>query len=352
MSEKEAGKKPAAPKSVAEFDWDKISDEELLNTRICDLPIAIPGTPVEGWIIEVKDELAAKGLRFSPSFYLGDEWFSPEGDPVVSIPFYLAHPRLIELEKRHVLEAEGETKEQFLKLLRHEMGHALAHAYDLVNERGYRKHFGDSAQDYPEAHHPRPYSRKFVRHLHGWYAQTHPDEDYAETFAVWLTPGLRWRKEYRGWGALDKLEYVDTLMRRIKDRKPKKRTGPRWRRISTIRMTIARLHQIKKREWAEDFPDFFDADLRRIFVETPESSRRQAAKFLRDHRPLLVSTISRWTGEKRFTIHDLVTRFAERSRKLRLYVPDNETLALTTTAACLTAMATHYFLTGKFKRLR
>ena len=334
------------------LDWSRVTDDELLKMRICDLPISLDETELVDWIHEVYNELSAKGIDFHPEVYLGDEWFSPEGDPVVSIPFYLAQPRLIELEKRHVLEAEGEKRKKFLRLLRHEMGHALAHAYGLYKAKGYEKHFGDSEQDYPEAHHPRPYSRKFVRHLDNWYAQTHPDEDFAETFAIWLTPGFDWKKEYAGWGALPKLEFVDRLMRAIRHAKPKKKSGPKWRRHSTIRMTIERYHSIKKKEWAEDFPDFFDADLRRIFVDSPESSRRHASKFLRDHRKTLVKTISRWAGEKRYTIHDLVTRFAERSQELGLYVPDDETLALTNATSCLTAMAANYFLTGNYKRPR
>ncbi|PCI32428.1 MAG: hypothetical protein COB53_12560 [Elusimicrobia bacterium] len=334
------------------LDWSRVTDDELLKKRICDLPISLDGTQLVDWIHEVYAELSAKGIDFHPEVYLGDEWFSPEGDPVVSIPFYLAQPRLIDLEKRRVLEAEGEDREQFLRLLRHEMGHALAHAYGLYNAKGYDRHFGDSDQDYPEAHHPRPYSRKFVRHLDNWYAQTHPDEDFAETFAIWLTPKLDWKKEYARWGAIKKLEFVDRLMRAIRHAKPKKKSGPKWRRLSTIKMTIGRYQQTKKKEWAEDFPDFFDGDLRRIFVDSPESSRRRASKFLRDHRPLLVKTISHWAGEKRITIHDLVTRFAERSEELGLYVPDDETLALTTTASCLTAMAANYFLTGRYKRPR
>ena len=41
------------------------------------------------------------------------------------------------------------------------------------------------------------------------YAQKHPDEDWAETFAVWLEGGP-WRRRYRDWQvALAKLEYVD-----------------------------------------------------------------------------------------------------------------------------------------------
>ena len=74
--------------------------------------------------------------------------------------------------------------------------------------------FGNRDVEYqPETYRPRPYSKSFVRHLPNWYAQAHPDEDFAETFAVWLAlPVEEWRSQYRGWKALKKLEYVDAMM--------------------------------------------------------------------------------------------------------------------------------------------
>ena len=173
-----------------------MTDEELLKSRMCDLPIKIEGTPLEDRINTVYEELNAKGITFRPEIYLGDEWFSPEGDPVISIPYYLAHPRLIKLEKSRVLEAEGDSTLWCMKLLRHDVGHSLSHAYDLHRFPGYVGVCGKSAKEYADNFRPRPYSRKFVQHLFDWYAQTHPDEDYAETFAVWLPPGKDWRTEY------------------------------------------------------------------------------------------------------------------------------------------------------------
>ena len=35
-------------------------------------------------------------------------------------------------------------------------------------------------------------------HLDPWYAQSHPDEDFAETFAVWLTPEVQLEDALRG----------------------------------------------------------------------------------------------------------------------------------------------------------
>ncbi len=38
-----------------------------------------------------------------------------------------------------------------------------------------------------------------------------PTEDFAETFAVWLKPHSPWRREYLGWPAYAKLEFIDAL---------------------------------------------------------------------------------------------------------------------------------------------
>lgn len=329
------------------LDWDTISDDELLRMRICDLPLTIDDFLLER-IQAVYGELDAKGIAFHPECYLGDEWFSPEGDPVISVPYYLAHPRLVRLEKSWALEAEGESREWFLQLLRHEVGHALSHAYDLHKVKGYDKVFGPSSKEYPDSYRPRPYSRRYVVHLENWYAQSHPDEDFAETFAVWLTPSIDWRNDYAGWGALSKLEFVDKMMEGIRGKKPLRRRGSKWRRLSTIRMTVAQSHKIKRRALESDFPEYFDRDLKTIFAVTEDGER--AAKFLRRHRMMLVRTVSQWTGEKRYTIQGLVTRFAERCVDLKLRVQRSEAETLARVTACLTTMATNYFLTGKFKR--
>lgn len=338
-------RRPPEPRPL---DWETVSDEALLGMRICDLPLTIDEFLRER-IETVYGELDAKGIVFRPECYLGDEWFSPDGDPVVSIPYYLAHRRLVRLEKSWALEAEGETREWFLQLLRHEFGHALSHAYLLYKTKGYDQVFGPSSKEYPDSYRPRPYSRRYVVHLENWYAQSHPDEDFAETFAVWLTPSIDWRKEYAGWGALEKLEFVDKMMAGIRGKPPLKRRGPKFRRLSTIRMTVAQSHKIKRRALESDFPEYFDRDLFTIFGAQGTGVER-AAKFLRRHRMMLVRTVSQWTGEKRYTIDDLVTRFAQRCVDLKLMVSRSEAETLSRVTACLTTMAANYFLTGKFKR--
>src|SRR6185295_4060235 len=207
----------AAPHSepLTPPDWTTLSDEKLLEVRMSDLKLTIEGTELESRIAEISAELDARGLVFRPFYYLSDEWFTPDGVPGIAIPFYLAHPRLAKLELKEMLEVEGGDPETCLKILRHEVGHAIDNAYALRRRPTRRKLFGDPGTEYPEYYTPKPYSKSFVQHLDHWYAQSHPDEDFAETFAVWLDPQSMWATRYAGWPAQRKLEYMDKLMREI-----------------------------------------------------------------------------------------------------------------------------------------
>src|SRR5256885_16453644 len=80
------------------------------------------------------------------------------------------------------------------RILRHEAGHALDNAYRLRRRKRWRAVFGPASLPYPARYRARPGSRRYVHHLGEWYAQAHPSEDFAETFAVWLTPKSGWRK--------------------------------------------------------------------------------------------------------------------------------------------------------------
>ena len=170
-------------------EWASWSDERLLEVRLCDLGLTLRDSPIRPHIRELYRELRERGIAFRPYFWLSDEWFTPDGVPGVAVPFYLAHPRLARLELSQMLEVEGGTPEWCMRILRHETAHAIDNAYRIRRRRRRQQLFGNSSQKYPEYYTPRPYSRSFVVHLQPWYAQSHPDEDFAESFAVWLTPG-------------------------------------------------------------------------------------------------------------------------------------------------------------------
>ncbi|MFL6590951.1 MAG: hypothetical protein ACJ8M4_12355, partial [Chthoniobacterales bacterium] len=202
-------------------DWTSLTDEQLLERRISNLGLRLDGSGLEPLIKQFYDELSAKGLTFHPPCHIGDEWFVPVGIPAIFIPFFLVHERLRTLEKATMLEVEGGTRDWFMKLIRHEAAHAYSYAYYLPRKKKWQELFGKTSRDQtPDVYHPQPFSRSYVVNLDDWYAQSHPDEDFAETFAVWLTPDADWPKRYAGWKALQKLEYVDQLMRSLAGKPP------------------------------------------------------------------------------------------------------------------------------------
>lgn len=219
--------------------WEDLTDEELLDVPMRRLGLRIEGTEIEDRLAELYAELERAGIRrFRPHTWLSTGWFSPHGVTGFAIPFYLAHPRLIRIERWQMGESEGASREGCLRLMRHETAHAIDHAYRLHRRRDWRDTFGPFSTPYRASYVPRPGSRQFVVNLDYWYAQSHPGEDWAETFAVWLRPGSRWRSRYRGWSALRKLEYVDALMREIGDRPPLVRVRERVDPLAQIDRTL------------------------------------------------------------------------------------------------------------------
>jgi len=347
-SSPDKGKTSSVQAANANFDLATLTDEELLGTRICDLKLKIAGTELESRIDKFNAELSAKGISFKPICYLGDEWFCPEGSTTIAIPFYLAHPRLKKLEAKMMMEVEGDTEPWCLRLLRHEMGHVLNHAYLFGKDKRWQQLFGPPSLEYSESFRARPYSKRFVRHLDGYYAQSHPEEDFAETIAIWLTPDIDWRHQYKGWKALEKLEYVDDLMQRLAGKPPLVFSKAKISDASRLRSRLGAHYKRRRRTYAEEFPDFFDVDLKRLFAEAngaPNGER--AATFLRRANKLILNAVSASTGEPKFTISRLLRALTERCAELDLRL--REESAAVEIAAYLATLASHYRLTGKFK---
>ena len=202
-----------------------IPDDVLLSARLCDLGVRIENTNCPELSKKLLGELKQVGItQLVPKFYLADEWFCPAGSIAIAVPFWLAHPRLTELERTQMGRAEGDTALEFMKLLRHEMGHCVEHAYGLSKRSDWQQVFGSPSLAYsPEKYQWDRKTLNFVRHLPEGYAQSHPEEDFAETFAVWLDPKSAWRKRYQYWdGAIAKLNYVHHLMQECAITKPKR----------------------------------------------------------------------------------------------------------------------------------
>jgi len=331
--------------------WSSFTEKELMNVRLRDLGLRVERAELDSPIQTVYEELAARGLRLRPPCWLSSEWFSPHNAPGIAIPFYLAHPRLKRLEYRQMNEVEGGTRAWCLQLLRHEAGHAYEAAYRLSRRKKWRSIFGRASKPYPDYYIPEPFSRKYVLHLDWWYAQSHPVEDFAETFAVWLRPRSQWRSRYKDWGALKKLEYVDEIMAEINGQPPLVKPSAPVEPLHQLQQTLREYYREKHERYGSEHPGFYDRDLRRLF---PPASRNgdypPASAFLRRIGAELPRRVAFWTGEYAYTINLVLKDMIQRCRELdfRVTRPESE---LRREAAIFLTMQTMKYLYSRKRRL-
>jgi hypothetical protein len=322
--------------------WAAWPDKALLELRFKDLDITWHDTPIEDHVAELGEELNARGLRFRPHVWLSSEWMSPLGVPGIAVPFYLAHPRLMRLERKQLLEVEGGTRVECLKILRHECGHAVQQAYRLHRRRRWQELFGLSSKRYPDAYRPNPSSKRFVQHLRMYYAQSHPDEDMAETFAVWLKPRARWRKRYAGWPALEKLEYVDELMAEIADQPAPVRSREHVEPLNKNEKTLGRHYAERRAHFQPSAISTYDRHLRALFAGgDTEPAAERATRFLSRNRGEIRRLVSRWTGEYQFTLDMVLAEMLVRCRALDLRAVGDEEQLRMDFAVALTVNTMH-----------
>jgi hypothetical protein len=316
MPRTRSGSKPAPS-------WTRLPDDELLKKRLCDLDLRIAGTQVARCIRRLHAELERKGLELRPHFWLAEEWFSPDGVPGIAVPFYLSHPRLMRLERRMMREVEGGNANWLMRILRHEAGHAIDSAYRLRRRRRWREVFGPASLRYPDSYRPRPGSRRFVQHLGAWYAQSHPAEDFAETFAVWLTPRASWKHSYEGWPALEKLCYVDELMRELKGVVPPVRSRARVEPARLIRRTLEQHYRARQSRNTSAVSRVADDCIRRIFAPQPATGRRvRAATLIRRLKQPLCRSVAQQLDTSEYLVHQVLRLLIERCEVLELYARD------------------------------
>ena len=334
-------------------DWVSLSDDELLEKKISQLGLKLEGTEVQPLIEQLYDELSQRGLVFHPPCHVGDEWFVPIGIPAIFIPFFLVHDRLRKLERKLILEVEGETPEWFMKLMRHEAAHAYSYAYQLYKKKKWQQTFGLASTEETEFYRPRPYSRSYVVHLDDWYAQSHPDEDFAETFAIWLTPGLDWRERFQGWKALQKLEYLDELIRSLAGKLPVQLPEYRVADYDCLNIKLKTYYTRKRKLYEDSYPDFYDNDLNQLFAAGPEvSNRMKASVWLRQRRRQLMDSVCQWTNEKKYRVNKLLARLIDRCDQLDLYIKADDAQQNLRVSAYITTLVMNHLFTGKFKRTK
>jgi hypothetical protein len=325
---------------------------ELLNTPISSLGLRIEGSPLELFTQRLLRELAAKRIAFQPSFYLTDSWGCPDRVPVVGIPFYLADRRLVRIEEEQTGEVEDE--KTTMMFLRHEAGHAVNYAYRLWHQPDWIRLFGAFTKPYREEFRPDKFSRRFVRHIDAYrygrtYAQKHPDEDFAETFAVWITPRSNWRTRYRAWPVLEKLEFVDRMMRTVGRERPR-RPGQRLvRPVESMTLLLADYYGQKAERLRRAAQGYVDDKLREIFPPVGGKALRPADALFRERNGDLATRIVRWSGIEDDEAVALLAKLEGRCTALGLhYRLRDTTRRLMDATALAVSLAMDFAYIGRF----
>jgi hypothetical protein len=342
---------PAARALTLVNGWETVR-YELLNTRLCDLDLHIEGSPVDPHIQRLYRELRAKKLYgFEPPFYLTDGWGCPNEVPIIGIPFYLTDKRLARIEEEQTGDVEDE--QMIMMLLRHEAGHAINYAYRLWEYPGWTEAFGNFARPYRDTFRPNPFSRQFVRHLvhhqHGrTYAQKHPDEDFSETFAVWLTPRSSWRRKYQYWPAIKKLKFVDRLMQRIRDVEPRMLGGDPFEPICDMRILLAEHYGQRAERFRAAAQGYVDDKLKEVFPITRHRTQVPAGDLLRKHHEDFLSKVTRWSGLDQEEVRIILAKLEDRSDALGLSFPRGQLgVKLLDVTALATSLAMDFAYTGR-----
>ena len=335
-------------------DWETTLME--WNKPFSEMNLKIEGSNLEKLISRLYAELEHRGMRFKPRFYLTDTWGCPNKVPLIGIPFYYANSVLSQIEDR--MNGDLEDEHELMMTLRHEAGHAINYAYRLYSLKEWQETFGRFDEPYRDFFHPNPQSREFVKHLYQQvgsyagriYAQKHPDEDFAETFAVWLTPRSKWRGKYRNWGALKKLRFVDQLMREIGPKKPVVTDGDRINPIENLNITLLEYYNKSEERYRQKAQGYVDDVLQEIFSTNGKGEKRiPAGAFIEKNRNHLVDMISHWTGEETSSVNPLIEKLIDRAKELSLNLsPRRQSRKLIEVTALATTLVMNYTYEGKF----
>lgn len=282
-------------------------ERNLLKMPLSALEVSLE-TPVFAALKQqIFAELHERGLKFRPYFWISDEWFCPDGYAGVAVPFFLLDPELKKLERKMMGFVDGRDDREVLKILRHETGHAFENAFRLKQHLLRIKTFGSHTEPYPHSYRPRPYSRGYVHYLGKGYAQSHPDEDFAETFAVWLDPDSHWRARYAGLPALKKLKAMDFLMASFRGKNSNRCRRGRYSDISTLHMSLGDYYRRKQR--------YFRLQEKKSFIQQWGNSELQ--NYLRTHRFELVKAVSSSLGQPQYLVQQYMREVLKSESKAK-----------------------------------
>jgi hypothetical protein len=190
-----------------------------------------------------------------------------------------------------------------------------------------------------------------VQHLGEWYAQAHPCEDFAETFAVWLKPNSSWRRTYAQWPAFHKLEFVDELLAEARGARAPVRNREVVEPLRDNTRTLAEHYRRKLRRYSIYRRTVTDHLLERMFSAERHGERaRRASTLLRAHALSLVNSTVREVGAERYNVEQILRIVIERAEKLRLWVRGSRRDALRH-ARWMLARLTRLYAQGESPRL-
>ena len=121
------------------FAWASLPDQELLQLRLKDLEVTsrAPGSK-SAWKSSTRSSISADfGSGRTPGSRTSGS--APTTLTGIAIPFYLAHPRLMRLERKMMIDVEGGTVPECMRILRHEAGHVMQVAHQLQRHRRWRR---------------------------------------------------------------------------------------------------------------------------------------------------------------------------------------------------------------------
>ena len=295
-------------------------ESALYSYRLCDLPLEQVEERLDYFQQHLNRELQARGIRFQFHLYVSDDWFCPDGVPGIAMPFYLFSKKLCQIERYEVGYLEGSSEKQIMKLLRHELGHCIDNAYRLRKNRQRQRVFGSSKQEYPESYTPKKYSKNFVHYLGDNYAQSHPDEDFAETFAVWLDPESQWQQRYLGSGALRKLEFIDQLMHSLRNKRPFLKNNFRVDPIERLKLTLSEYYTEKSNRLNLGYRKRLDQQIQSIFSN--EGGRKKQwtlGRYLRSQKSEICKKVAKRTGAYRYQVEFALNQTIERADVIQIH---------------------------------
>jgi len=310
---------------------------ELLTTPLNRLGLNIEASCLADAVRLGLADLKRVGInKLQPHFYLSTGYGTVAGTTSIALGFYDCDDLLRELNREH--RGFEYSDEDRVNLVRHELGHAFSYAYKLYRRKDFREMFnvrGNYFNTYPVTNRyierANPWSRDYVNPGGDHYAQKHPDDDFAETFCVWLTPRHNWRRVYRLYpGALRKLEYVDQIVKELRRQAPVIDQAPNeFEALAEDSQTLAHFLRVRSTQpYRRRATGFIDSDLFELFWQSPaqrDERRRQrdyvlADNFMRKHKRNIVLQVSRWVGTDELVVRDLLDKCSARARALDLWV--------------------------------